>query len=200
MVMYELIQGVFGRPKRSPIVTLARLNRALARVISELSEHGVWDAHMQAVDVYLVPFDWACYGWQWYGSTGDICIPSIGLAKLRDHWFGRHTSLAYVLRHEYGHALADTHRGLFRSSRFGAIFGTAHEDEMTSFEYDPSFHVSEYAATNASEDFAEVFALYLRHGGRLPRDHYTKPKQAKWRFVRDVCSAVQLRRRRWSRQ
>ena len=76
-------------------------------------------------------------------------------------------SLADVIRHEYGHAVAHTHGRLVRSSRFREAFGASH-DSLHEFEYDEELHVTPYAATSAAEDFAETFMFYLRHGGRLP--------------------------------
>ena len=191
--------SVFNNPRhpaRFGTVTLPQLNRALGQVVRELNAHGLWDEKMAEVEVWLTPFDFVCYGWQYYGTTGEICIPAVSGAKLSDLWYGSYKPLADVLRHEYGHALADTHRGLFRSSRFRDAFYASHEDESR-FEHDPEFHVSEYAATNASEDFAECFMLFLRHTGRLPTAHQTSAKRQKWKFVGQVCQAVQAGRRSW---
>ena len=180
---------------RVHIVTLARLNRAESRVVSELKRHGLWDERLEAVDVCLVTFA-AEYGYQRYGSTGEICVPMFSVARICDIVRGGYVSLADLLRHEYGHALADTHRGLFRSRRFRDAFGT-HHDDPDEFEYDPEFHVSEYAAAGASEDFAEVFMVYLRHGGDLPAWHDTPVIRRKWSFVRRLGAATKQGRTRW---
>jgi hypothetical protein len=51
--------------------------------------------------------------------------------------------------------------------------------------------------TNPREDFAELFYLYLRDQGQLPRC-YNKPRiRAKWQFIRDLSWAIQQGRRRW---
>lgn len=177
------------------IVTMARLNRALGRVVCELSFHGLWDETLQKVDVYLVPIG-GCYGWQCYGGSGEICIPALSMSRLRDHFTGGHVSLANLLRHEYAHALADTHRGLIRSQQFRQAFGTHHDDE-DEWEYDQTFHVSEYAASCASEDFAEVFMLYLRHNGKLPMWNATPAIRDKWRFMQRICRLVKRGATRW---
>ncbi|MCY2987897.1 MAG: hypothetical protein NTY19_08560 [Planctomycetota bacterium] len=181
---------------RGPVLTLPRLNRALARVVRELDSHGLWDEALAAIEVYLAPFSVTAYGWQMYSSTGEIRMPAVCLGRLRDFFRGDYMSVADVLRHEYGHALADTHRGLFRSRQFSTAFGASHEcpDE---FEYDPECHVSPYSAKDTSEDFAEVFMLYLRRSGRLPSRHATPAIVAKWRFVQNLCRAVRARKRRW---
>jgi len=178
------------------VITLTRLNRALAKVTRELERHGVWDERLQETDVYLVWFGRA-FGWQYYGSSGEICIPAVSFDKLNDFFKGSYTALADVLRHEFGHALADTHRGLFRSRRFSSVFGAAHDNDRISFSYDSESHVTEYASVNASEDFAEIFMLYLRHRGKLPARFQKPAFEAKWGFVADVCEMIAAGRRRW---
>ncbi|MCU0872767.1 MAG: hypothetical protein MUE50_10525 [Pirellulaceae bacterium] len=183
-------------PWRLRLVTLSQLNRALARVRLELAKHGFWDDSLASVHVFLVPVGYA-YGWQWYGSSGEICIPAVSLSRLCDLIGRRYTSLADVLRHEHGHALADTHRGLFHCRQFSRVFGAAHCNR-TAFQYDPGFHVSCYSATNASEDFAETFMLFVKHGGRLPTRFDTKAIRDKWEFIEQLGQAVRSGRRRWS--
>jgi hypothetical protein len=178
------------------IVTMTRLNRALAKVNGELERHGVWDERLQKTAVYLVWFGRA-FGWQHYGGSGEICIPAVSFNKLNDFFQGSYTALADVLRHEYGHALADTHRGLFRSRQFSSVFGGSHDNDRILFSYDPESHVTEYASINASEDFAEVFMLYLRHRGNLPTRFQKPALEAKWGFVTNVCGAIAAGRRRW---
>lgn len=176
-------------------VTLARLNRANYAVTCELQTHGFYDHQLQAVNTYLVPFGLA-HGWQWYGSTGDISIPRVSLSRLSHIWTGGYTSLRDVLRHEFAHAIADTHRGLFRSAFFFDSFGAAHGWDCE-WEYDPEQHVSDYAATASAEDFAETFMLYLRHSGSLPARHATTTIRHKWRFVRRLAAAISKGQRRW---
>lgn len=178
------------------VVTMPKLNRALDRVTTELARHGLWDEALGDVDVYLAFFDTA-YGYQAYGEGGEIVIPRFSLPRLRDWWSDEYTSLTDVLRHEYGHALADTHRGLLRSSRFVDAFGAPHSSDIE-WEYDGEFHVTGYAATDPSEDFAETFMLYLKHDGRLPGCLTTPAIRAKWRFVRSLCGAVRRGWRRWT--
>ena len=96
------------------IVTQDRLDQANYAVTCELDRHGFYDSHVQAIDTRLVIFG-AAYGWQKYGSAGDINVPRVSLARLSHIWRGGYTSLRDVLRHEFAHAIADTHRGLFRS-------------------------------------------------------------------------------------
>ena len=179
------------------LVTLRRLNRALAKVISELDDHGLWDDRLSKIDVYLVPIGGLAYGWCWYGASGDICIPAVGVARLSHYICGSYVGLADVLRHEYAHALAHTHRGLLRSQCFREAFGASHDSNCSPCAYDCRFHFTEYGATDASEDFAEAFMLYLRHKGRLPKGHDTKAKRAKWRFIKDLGRVISQGRLRW---
>ena len=177
------------------IITLERLSSAHVAVTRELHALGLYDARMQQIDCYLVPVGVA-YGLQYYGGTGDIRIPCVSLSKLCDCWRGTYTSLRDVLRHEYGHALADTHRGLIRSARFTDAFGGPHGWD-TEFEYDPLFHVSRYAAAATAEDFAELFMLYVRHGGALPKRFATEPIRGKWGYLAALRTAIASGRARW---
>lgn len=177
------------------IITLKRLNKAFFEVQTELEESGFYDKAVQNVDVFLVPVGMA-FGWQFYGSSGDIHIPAISFSKLHDAFSGNYTSLRDVLRHEYGHAAADTHRGLIRSRQFQDAFGAAHEAKVE-WEFDSRFHLSGYAATCPLEDFAETFMFFLRHGGRFPSTLKTPAIQKKWTFIRKLGSAIRSGKRRW---
>lgn len=177
------------------LVNQSQLDRANYAVTSELDVHGFYDRHVQSVDTYLVSVGLA-YGWHWFGSSGDIHIPRVSLSRLSHIWKGGYTSLRDVLRHEFAHAIADTHRGLFRSTFFSDSFCAAHHWNFE-WEYDPEHHVSEYAATAPAEDFAETFMLYLRHDGMLPARHASGPIGRKWKFIRRLSVAISRGLRRW---
>ena len=177
------------------IITRARLNRAKQKVAGEMNRHGLWTDRMRMVPVMLVPVGVA-YGWIWYGGTGEICVPGVSLLKLHDFFMGNYTSLADVLRHEFGHAVADTHRGLFRSRHFTIAFGRTHESNDRS-EYAPAIHISRYAAKNPSEDFAENFMHYIRCRGNLPLKHATPAIRRKWQFIHALCRAIESGRAHW---
>ena len=176
-------------------VTQRRLDQANYAVTYDLAAHGFYDGRVEAVDTHLVLFGTA-YGWQWYGSTGHINIPRVSLSRLSHLWKGGYTSLRDVLRHEFAHAIADTHRGLFRSGRFAEAFGAAHHWDFQ-WEYDPEHHVSEYAATAPAEDFAETLMFYLRHQGVLPAKCATTPIRRKWKFVQRLSTAISSGVRKW---
>ena len=177
------------------IITLNRLNRALSEVGKEMEKSGFYDNALKGVEVFLVPVG-SEFGWQYYRSSGEIHVPAISLSKLKDAFSGNYTSLRDVLRHEYGHAVADTHRGLIRSRQFHEVFGAPHEAEIE-WEFDPRFHVSEYAASSPMEDFAETFMVFLRHGGRLPARFKTIAIRKKWMFIRNLGFAIRSGRRKW---
>ncbi len=178
-------------------VTLKRLNKALFQVQTELKTLGFYDEHIQAVDVYLVNFGKA-YGWHYYGTTGDIHIPAISLSQLTAVFGHPYASLRDTLRHEYAHAVADTHRGLFRSSRFSGAFGAPHNATIE-WEFDASFHLTTYAATSPREDFAETFMYFVRHNSILPQRLRTPPIVRKWHFIQELGDAISRGQRRWDR-
>lgn len=177
------------------IVNLQNLQEAYDLVVAELEQLGFYDDRLYEVEVYLVPAGFAL-GWQHYGGDQSICIPAISFDRLRSLFGWEPIELADVVRHEFGHAVADTHRGLLRSRRFSSVFGGSHESERST-PYDPTRHVTAYAATKPSEDFAEVFYLYLKNGGRLPCCYSSTPIRAKWRFIQDLSGAIRQGHRRW---
>jgi len=181
------------------IVSITKLNRTMLRVNCELDDHGLWYNGVEDVEVSLGGLGTALgtYGWIASGDAGKIVIPAVSLSKLGDIMRGTYTPLADVLRHEYGHAIANMNKGLVRSRRFTAAFGATYDNE-DEFEYSPEFHVSEYAATNASEDFAETFMLFLKHKGDLPTALDWPDIRAKWLFIRRLCSNVRRGRARWN--
>lgn len=74
-----------------------------------------------------------------------------------------------------------------RDEKFESAFDWPHEVKYSDgFEHDPEHHVTEYAAVTTGEDFAEVFWLYLKYQGRLPRFYDTAPIRRKWKFVAEL--------------
>jgi hypothetical protein len=177
------------------IVTLAELQYANDQTVAELRKFGFYDQRVVGIEVYLTLVG-DVFGWQNYGGNGHINVPAVSLARLRGLIGYEKASLRDVLRHEYAHAVADTHRGLMRSRRFSAAFGGSHASEKAS-TYDRTLHVTAYAAANPGEDFAEVFMMFLKHKGRAPRRFRTPGIQRKWEFVRELASAIREGRRRW---
>jgi hypothetical protein len=183
--------------RKHRVITLKRLNSALDDVRTELDRFGLWNARLADIDVYLTWFGDA-YGYQFYRTTSQIEIPAVSLSRLWELLAcGTPASLRDILRHEYGHAVADTNRGLMRSRQFREAFGTHHDNHSPS-EYSPERHVSGYAATDAGEDFAEVFMHYLKHSGKLPSRLTTPPIRTKWNFVRRLACRIQDEKRSWA--
>ena len=174
------------------VVTETRLRRAVQAVRRELVDLGFWDDAVADIDVYLVPVGYA-YGWQWHGAGdgGDIEIPRYSASRLIDRLgLGQgYFPLVMTIRHEYGHAVADTHRHLVETKRFERAFWAPYNDD-TAVEFDAEIYVSEYACVSCQEDFAETFAEYLKRGGRLPSKWGKKVIRAKWEFVRWMGSRI----------
>lgn len=163
-------------------ISLKMLNGALDDVRGELCKLDLLTDRLDEVEVYLSPFHpWAVYGYYmedsgWLGrrlgwEDGNIYIPSVRLTSLLAI-FGRseYFSLRNVLRHEYGHALADRYPGLIKSSGgFTRIFGGSYKSRKPAGAYNPLKHVSGYAATRPCEDFAESFAHFVKSKGDIAR-------------------------------
>ena len=175
---------------RIAILTRSRLQRALDQVVRELDSHGFLTARLQDVDVCLGTIGY-CHGY----FDGRIVLPVISACRLAQRYLRgwRYYGVRGTLRHEFGHAVADLHSRELRKMRFASVFGGSYESSQ-SFFYDPEFHISGYAATCPSEDFAEVFESYVRHGGRLPLRYEGYPHIAsKFRFVQKLGRALKRR-------
>jgi hypothetical protein len=175
------IRKTIRRPSRH-LITYREVSEANRQVTGEMERLGLWHPRLDTVTVWHVPAAFDCYGW--FRSKGDIFIPAVTGAQLSDFLSGRHTRLTDILRHEWAHALADRRPGLVRTRRFRETFGGGYQAGRPVSCYDPDEHLTPYAATNPCEDFAEVFAYFLRHKGRLPLRLRGKPAIVwKWRFV-----------------
>lgn len=174
------------RPGRH-IITLDQLDRANQQVTNEMECLGLWYPRLEDVTVWLVPASLTCYGW--FHEDNDIYIPSLTGAQVSDLILGYHTRLTDVLRHEWGHALADRHPSLVQNRSFINAFGYDYHCIRSVEEYSPDRHLTEYAATMPCEDFAETFHFYLRHKGRLPlRLRDKKVIVKKWAFIKSLAA------------
>ncbi len=177
------------------IVTPKRLRQGLSQIRRELQQLGFLSEGVRKVRVKLTPFGTA-YGYQYYGSSGDICIPAISLSRFSTLLGYPYTSLRDVLRHEYGHAVADLHRGLIRSKKFTNAFGSGHCFEKRG-EFHPEVHLTPYAAHSPGEDFAETFMIYVRNAGGLPRGINSRTIRKKFLFLRELGGSISRGVRRW---
>lgn len=173
------------------LVTIDRLNSALDDVIRDFRNLGMWNDKLYGVDVYLVPVGYA-YGWKWNGPHGHIDIPAISLSRLGSTLFGigEKCGLRDVVRHEYGHVVADLYPRLSRSANFRRAFEGSYDRAQAVRKYDPDHHVSGYAATRPAEDFAEVFMIYIKRRGKIPPRFDTPIIRRKWWFVQDMVREV----------
>lgn len=80
-------------------------------------------------------------------------------------------TLVDVIRHEFAHAWAWLDAPFFRGRWFRDSFGAAYWADSWDAprDFDRDDHVSEYACTQAKEDFAETFMVYLRYRRSLSR-------------------------------
>lgn len=167
------------------MITLDQLDRANQQVTGEMERLGLWYPRLDDVTVWLVPASLTCYGW--FREDNDIYIPALTGAQISDLILGYHTRLTDVLRHEWGHALADRNPSLVQNKSFRNAFGDDYHCMGAVDDYSPARHLTAYAATMPCEDFAETFHFYLRHKGRLPlrlREKHAIVK--KWQFIESL--------------
>lgn len=175
------------------MITLKKLNSVLSAVQDELIDLGFWDNKLYKIDIYLVPMHWRssywnAYGWQEYYAGGEICIPKLTWLKIAKLFLNSPSSLRDVLRHEYAHAFAYTHQDLINSKKFSAAFWGNH-DSNTEWVYDKQLFVSEYAATNQMEDFAETFMYYVKRKGKILKRLNSEALKTKWEFLDELAKA-----------
>ena len=145
---------------------------------------------MAEVRVWLRPFATTCFGWQDYGSTGDIHIPAVaGPRLLAKFGFNEGCTLRQLLRHEWAHALAHHHQDLVINREFKLAFDGPHDHGETVREYCSTQHISPYAATQPMEDFAENFMHFVKHRDVLPAKWQTTHIEKRWRFVLGLSNA-----------
>ncbi len=100
-----------------------------------------------------------------------------------------------VIRHEFGHALADRYPaalkrgGLFREA-FGGVYSDkpAPDIDSANWEFDC---VTQYATDSTREDFAETFMLFVKYKGKIPAQFKGKPVIVKkWKAVAEIVKRV----------
>lgn len=165
-------------------VTLTRLNRAQRHVLGELGKLSFRSDAMAQVQVWLRRFSMGCFGWQEYGSTCDIHIPAVASAQiLAKFGFVERCSLRQLLRHVWAHAVTQHHHDLVANQGFREAFDDSHECGRPVRAYCPTRHISPYAATQPTEDFAENFMHFAEHRGALPAKWQTRHIEKRWEFV-----------------
>lgn len=180
------------------LISKKSLNRAITDVSAEFRNLGIQhiientEVRHTFFGIYLGYYAPDCAG-----KPGHVEIPRWSVLRVLCLGMGyQPLAIREILRHEYGHALAYQYRRLLRSKLFRVAFGMHHEKEQAS-EYDPARHVTAYAATRPYEDFAEVFAEFVKLQGEIPLWYATPAIRKKWEFVRRLCSQVSRRRKSW---
>lgn len=179
--------------------SMGEVEKAFNKVRKELEGLGLlfegWK--LDKVDCYHEKFSLgALYGLA--GAMGfydfkdrNIHVPAFYPAGLFPMWYGERQMLD-VLRHEFGHALADRYAKFFRGGIFKAAFGASYGAKKV-FEGEDweSEYVSKYATTATQEDFAETFMLYMKHKGKLPTRYRGKRAIVKkWKTVGRIIREI----------
>lgn len=179
------------------------VNRAYNKVRMELWNLGVlWDgSKLEKVGyTYLKIAPIAALGGYmgfYDPNTRDIEFPSVYLpiaALWRD--LGVKANALDVIRHEFGHALADLYPGaLKKGGLFRKAFGGVYGEEPAPDAAESDF-VSEYAASATQEDFAETFMLFVKHKGKIPAKFAKRPViRKKWKAVAEIMKRVAAAKR-----
>ena len=100
-----------------------------------------------------------------------------------------------VIRHEFGHALADLYPGaLKKGGLFRAAFGGAYGEDPAEECVEAGWrdrYVSEYATSATQEDFAETFMLFVKHKGKIPAKFAKRTaSRKKWKAVAELVKRV----------
>lgn len=173
--------------------------RAFNKVRRELQGFNLLFAgsRLDGVDCYYERFSLgALYGL--VGAMGfydfeDQCIhiPAFYPAGLFPEWYGERQTLD-VLRHEFGHALADKYRKFFRGGIFKEAFGASYGEKKVFEGGDwKNEYVTEYASTMTQEDFAETFMLYMKYKGKMPaRFRGKRAIEKKWKTVGRIIREI----------
>jgi len=167
------------------------IEKAFNKIRRELENFGLLykDSRLDEVDCYPDGIPSALVGVMGFYDFEDmnIHIPPLYPAGLFPWWF-ENRELLDVLRHEFGHALADRYKRFFRGGIFKTAFGASYGEKNV---FDGGVwtdgYVTAYASTMTREDFAETFMLYMKHRGKLPaRYHGKRMIEKKWDAVKQI--------------
>ncbi len=167
------------------------IEKAFNKVRRELENLGLLyeDSRLDEVDCYPDGILLALVGAMGFYDFEDmnIHIPPVYPAGLFPLWFERR-ALLDVLRHEFGHALADRYKRFFRGGIFKAAFGASYGEKNVFDDEDwTDGYVTAYASTMTREDFAETFMLFMKHKGKLPARYRGKRMiEKKWNAVKQI--------------
>ena len=129
-------------------------------------------------------------------ETKEIEFPSVYL-PIASLWkdLGTKANALDVIRHEFGHALADLYPGALKKAgtfraAFGGSYGGTPAEERGVDGWEERY-VSEYATDSTQEDFAETFMLFVKHKGKIPAKFAKMPPvRKKWKAVAVIVKRV----------
>ena len=178
------------------------VSRAYNKVRNELIEfRALWDgSKLDEVGLTYLPFApiSALGGYMGFydPNTGEIEFPSVYL-PIQSLWrdLGTKANAPDVIRHEFGHALADLYPGaLKKGGTFRAAFGGSYGEEPAEergVDGGEERDVSEYAPRGTREDVAEALLLFGKHKGRIPAKLAQRPAiRKKWKAVAEIVKRV----------
>ena len=193
---------------KSAKVTFNQLNSAVLEVQDELHQLGLWneDSRLPRTEVFwcslpqlimpsalgfFIPAPTKSSGLIGY-EVGSIYIPQWVLT----HGFWKNRgSLRDVVRHEYAHAVEYHYPMLAtRSKRFKTDFCGPYPGD---YEDVGNIYISKYSSTQQTEDFAETFMFFVRHGGELPSKLNTPHIKRKWKFIAELCDVIDSGAAKW---
>lgn len=126
-------------------------------------------------------------------DNGNIYIPHTFAAAI----FGYERDIVNVLRHEFGHAMANKYSKFFsgrKNAAFKAAFGRKCDREPFRKEDKLNWtdkYVSSYATSASCEDWAETFEQYMRYKGKIPARWAKLPViRKKWNAVKKIIAMV----------
>ena len=175
------------------------VTKAYNKVRGELIHRGIlWrDSRLDKVPCLYVtiPLEAFVKGWMGYWDPDEkvINFPSVYLPI--PYLRGLKDSADMVLRHEFGHALADLYPEVLKKGRlFVSAFGGAYGSNPAKGSDPADWEgrcVSKYAATATQEDFAETFMLFVKQKGKIPAKYAKRPAIVKkWEAVREIVCRV----------
>ena len=180
-------------------VSFGALQKAFDKVRKEMEGRGVLfeGSRLDEVNCYHERFSvgglTGFIGWMGFYDFKDrnIHVPAFYPAGLFPMWYGERKMLD-VLRHEFGHALADRFKKFFCGGVFKEAFGASYGTKKVFAGGDwTNEYVTEYATTATQEDFAETFMLYMKYKGKMPARYLGKRAIGKkWKTVGRIIREI----------
>ena len=195
----ERKKGLLTKMRKMVFTSFGEMEAAFNKVRNELEKLGllVDGSSLDSVECYherlsvggLTGF----IGWMGFYDFKDrnIHVPAFYPAGLFPMWYGERKMLD-VLRHEFGHALADRFKKFFCGGVFKEAFGASYGTKKVFAGGDwTNEYVTEYATTATQEDFAETFMLYMKHKGKMPVRYSGKRAiEKKWKTVGRIIREI----------